>query len=102
MPRTKNLIHPGEILFEEFIKPMNISQNRLAIDIRIPATRIQAIVHGERAITADTALRLGKYFGTGAEFWLNLQNQYDLAKAQKNIAEELNGIQSISKNNKKE
>ena len=73
MIRTENLIHPGEILAEEFLKPMNISQNKLAMDIHVPTPRINAIVKGSRAITADTALRLGKYFGTGPEFWINLQ-----------------------------
>ena len=74
MIRMKNLIHPGEILLEEFLKPMNISQNKLAMDIHVPAPRINAIAKGTRSITADTALRLGKYFGTGPEFWLNLQS----------------------------
>lgn|SRR5574344_294733 len=95
MPRTENIIHPGEILLEEFLKPMGISQTKLAIDIRIPATRIQAIVHGARSITADTALRLGKYFGTGPEFWMNLQNQYDLCMAQSSIADVISGIVTL-------
>jgi addiction module HigA family antidote len=69
MLRKQNLIHPGEILSEEFGKPMNISQNKLALDIHVPAPRINAIIRGTLAITADTALRLGKYFGTGLEFW---------------------------------
>ena len=77
MIRTKNLIHPGEILSEEFLKPMRVSQNKLAMDIHVPTPRINAIVKGTRAITADTALRLGKYFGTGPEFWSNLQNSGD-------------------------
>ena len=76
--RTQNLIHPGEILEEEFLKPLGISQTRLAIDIRVPAPRVNAIVRGRRAITADTALRLGAYFGMEPQFWLNLQNNYDL------------------------
>ena len=80
--RTKNLIHPGEILLEEFLLPMGISQNRLALDIRVPAPRINAIVHGKRAITADTALRLGQYFKMEPQFWLNLQNNYDLGLAE--------------------
>ena len=80
--RTKNLIHPGEILQEEFLKPLGISQNQLAIDIRVPAPRISAIVHGRRAITADTALRLGAYFKMEPQFWLNLQSNYDLAVAE--------------------
>lgn len=80
--RTKNLIHPGEILLEEFLTPMGISQNRLALDIRVPAPRINAIVHGKRAITADTALRLGQYFNMEPQFWLNLQANYDLGVAE--------------------
>jgi addiction module HigA family antidote len=71
-------IHPGEILEEEFLKPMGISQYRLAKDISVPPRRINEIVHGKRSITADTALRLGKYFGISAQFWLNLQTRYDL------------------------
>lgn len=72
-------IHPGEILLEEFLNPMEISQYRLAKDISVPARRINEIVHGKRSISANTALRLGKYFGMSAQFWLNLQNRYDLA-----------------------
>ena len=79
--RTKNLIHPGEILKEEFLDPLGISQSQLAIDIRVPAPRISAIVHGKRAISADTALRLATYFKMEPQFWLNLQNNYDLAVA---------------------
>ena len=71
-------IHPGEILEEEFLKPMGISQYRLAKDISVPPRRINEIVHGKRSITADTALRLGKFFGISAQFWLNLQTRYDL------------------------
>ena len=71
-------LHPGEILLEEFLKPMKLSQNKLALDIRVPARRINEIVHGKRAVTADTALRLARYFGTSAHFWLNLQTAYDL------------------------
>ena len=83
--RTKNLIHPGEILLEEFLIPMGISQNRLSVDIRVPAPRINAIVHGKRAITADTALRLGRYFKMEPQFWLNLQGNYDLGVAEAGI-----------------
>lgn len=79
--RTENLIHPGEILREEFMTPMGISQNKLAIDLHIPTTRISEIVHERRGITADTALRLGVYFGTGPEFWTTLQSNYDLGMA---------------------
>ena len=71
-------IHPGEILEEEFLKPMSISQYRLSKDISVPPRRINEIVHGKRSITADTALRLGKFFGISAQFWLNLQTRYDL------------------------
>ncbi len=92
MMRTNNLIHPGEILSEEFLKPMGISQNKLALDIHVPAPRINAIVRGTRAISADTALRLGKYFDTGATFWMNLQNKYDLCLAESNAKEQLKRI----------
>ncbi len=71
-------IHPGEILSEEFLKPLNISQYRVAKDINVPARRINEIVHGKRSITADTALRLSRYFGLSERFWLNLQARYDL------------------------
>jgi addiction module HigA family antidote len=71
-------ITPGEILVEDFLKPMGLSQYRLAKDISVPARRINEIVKGERAITADTALRLGRYFKMSAQFWLNLQSHYDL------------------------
>ena len=71
-------ITPGEILAEEFLKPMGLSQYRLAKDIHVPARRVNEIVKGERAITADTALRLGRYFKMSAQFWLNLQSHYDL------------------------
>lgn len=71
-------VHPGEILLEEFLEPMQISQYRLAKDISVPPRRINEIVHGTRSITADTALRLARYFGTSERFWLNLQSRYDL------------------------
>jgi addiction module HigA family antidote len=73
-------IHPGEILFEEFLKPMGISQYRLAKDITVHPRRINEIVHGTRSITADTALRLARYFGMSERFWLNLQARYDLER----------------------
>lgn len=73
--------HPGEMLREEFLKPMNLSVNRLALDLRVPVSRINDIVHERRGITADTALRLSLYFGMTAEFWMNLQASYDLTKA---------------------
>jgi addiction module HigA family antidote len=71
-------IHPGEILLEEFLEPLGISQYRVAKDISVPPRRINEIVHGTRAITADTALRLARYFGTSERFWMNLQTRYDL------------------------
>ena len=71
-------IYPGEVLLEEFIKPMNLSQNRLAIDIGVDARRINEIVLGKRSITADSALRLSRFFGNSPQFWLGLQTQYDL------------------------
>jgi addiction module HigA family antidote len=73
--------HPGEMLREEFLVPLGISQNALALKLRVPATRIGDIVHGHRAITPDTALRLARFFGNSAEFWLNLQQIHDLSKA---------------------
>ena len=78
MPRKPEPIHPGEILLEEFLQPMGISQYRLAKDVNVPARRINEIVHGKRSITADTALRLSRDFGTPARFWLNPQTSYDL------------------------
>lgn len=96
MIRTKNLIHPGEILSEEFLKPMNISQNKLAMDIHVPTPRIHAIVKGARSISADTALRLGKYFGTGPEFWSNLQSNYDLCVAASHAEKELELIPQLA------
>src|SRR5687768_3223906 len=71
-------VHPGEILLEEFLKPMELSQYRLAKDISVPARRINEIVHGKRSISPDTALRLSRYFGMSERFWLNLQTRYDL------------------------
>ena len=82
-------IHPGEILLEEFMKPMDISINQLARDIVVPPGRISAIVNGKRAITADTALRLGKYFGVSPEVWIGLQADYDLRVAQRAIGAEV-------------
>ncbi len=73
--------HPGEVLSEEFLKPLGMSVNALAIALRVPATRIGAIVKGERSVTADTALRLARFYGTSPEFWMNLQAMHDLTKA---------------------
>jgi len=82
-------VHPGEILLEEFLIPMGLSQNRLALDIRVPARRINEIVQGKRRITADTALRLARYFDTSARFWLGLQIDYDLDVAEDKVADRL-------------
>jgi addiction module HigA family antidote len=73
--------HPGEVLAEEFLLPLGLSVNALAMALRVPATRVGAIVKGERAVTADTALRLARFFGTSAEFWIGLQAAHDLTKA---------------------
>jgi len=81
MTPSRVLTHPGEILLDEFLKPLGLSANALATALRVPATRIGAIVKGQRAITADTAMRLARYFGTTPEFWLNLQTNHDLSKA---------------------
>ena len=82
-------LHPGEILFEEFLKPMGISQNRLAMDIRVPARRINEIVLKKRRITTDTALRLAKYFNMSPQFWLGLQMDYDLDIANDLLSEKI-------------
>ena len=82
-------VHPGEILQEEFLDPMKISQYRLAVDTSVPPRRINEIVHGKRAITADTALRLSRYFGTSERFWLNLQTRYDLEISKDHLGDRL-------------
>ncbi len=85
-------IHPGEILLEEFLKPMHLSAYRLAKETGIPATRISQIIHSRRSITADTALRFSRFFGTSPEFWLGLQNAYDIEEVERTKASELNCI----------
>ncbi|MEW6330001.1 MAG: HigA family addiction module antitoxin [Pseudomonadota bacterium] len=82
-------IHPGEILLEDFMKPLDVSINRLARDIAVPPGRISAIVNGKRTITADTALRLGKYFNVSPEVWMGLQADYDLRVAQRTVGAEV-------------
>jgi antitoxin HigA-1 len=82
-------IHPGEVLREEFLEPMGVSQYRLAKDTSVPPRRINEIVHGKRAITADTALRLSRYFGTSERFWLNLQTRYDLEREKDRLGDRL-------------
>ena len=88
--------HPGEILREEFMKPFGLSANRLALNLRVPATRINDIVRGQRGVTAETALRLSRYFGNSPEFWMNLQTAHDLSearlKSQKMIDAEVRSI----------
>src|SRR5271165_5650197 len=89
MTRRKKLlppIHPGEILREDYLKPLGLSMNRLALDVRVPVTRISEIVHERRGITTDTALRLARYFKTSARYWMNLQAAYDLEIAQDQFA----------------
>lgn len=89
MKKKLHPVHPGEVLLEEFLKPMGISQNRLAINISVPARRINEIVLGKRGVSADTALRFERFFGTSAEFWLGLQSQYDLDVAAEELGERL-------------
>ena len=92
MANTRKLldpIHPGEILHEDFMRPLGISINRLARDLHVPPNRVHAITHGTRAITADTALRLATYFGMSPETWLNLQSEYDLRIARRTSGEEI-------------
>ena len=90
IPEKLPPIHPGEILLEEFLKPMSLSQNRLALDIRVPARRVNEIVQGKRRITSDTALRLARYFNMSPQFWLGLQMDYDLDVAEDEFAEQIN------------
>ena len=85
-------IHPGEILMEDFIEAFGITQNKLAVTIGVPPRRINEIVHGKRAITADTALRLGRYFGVDPQFWLNLQTRFDLEVAHERVADQVAAI----------
>ena len=82
-------VHPGEVLLDEFLEPLGISQYRLAKDISVPPRRINEIVHGKRAVTADTALRLARYFGTSDRFWLNLQASYDLDVEREKLGDRL-------------
>ena len=85
-------IHPGEVLNEEFLRPMEITQYRLARSIGVDPRRIHSIVHGQRSITAETALLLARYFGTSPTFWMGLQSQYDLEMAEDRIADKLNSV----------
>jgi addiction module HigA family antidote len=92
MPREISMALPGEILLEEFMKPLGVTQYRLAKEIGVPPRRINEIVHGKRAITADTALRLAAFFGTDAQSWINLQTHCDLETAREGLAATLAGI----------
>ena len=89
-------IHPGEILLEEFLKPMDISQNRLARAMSVPPRRINEIVHGKRAVTADTAIRLALALGTSEQFWMGLQADFDLEEARKSARKQLDKIERLA------
>jgi antitoxin HigA-1 len=89
-------VHPGEILLEEFLKPLAVSQYQLAKELGVPARRINEIVHGQRRISADTALRLARCFGTSERFWMNLQTRYDLEVEKDRIGAALDGIRPLS------
>jgi addiction module HigA family antidote len=82
-------VHPGEVLLEEFLEPLGISQNKLARDIKVPPRRINEIVHGKRSVTADTALRLARYFGVSESFWMGLQTDYDLEETRRKMGKSL-------------
>ena len=89
-------VHPGEILLEEFLTPLAVSQYKLAKEIGVPARRINEIVHGQRRISADTALRLARFFGTSERFWINLQARYDLEVEKDRLGDALEGIRPLS------
>ncbi len=97
MVKTLSPIHPGEVLLEDFMKPLQLTQYRLAQDIGVPPLRINQIVRGERSITVDTAMRLARYFGTSAGVWLRLQVRYDLEVAEKNIGERIKREVKVSR-----
>jgi antitoxin HigA-1 len=97
MKRLHN-IHPGEILLEEFLTPLGVTAYRLSKDTGIPQTRISAIIKGNRRVTADTALRLAKYFGNSAKFWLGLQDDYDIEEENQNLKNTLKAIKQITGN----
>lgn len=90
-------VHPGEILFYEFLEPLGVSAYRLSKDLNIPQTRLSQIIKGKRRVTADTALRLSKYFGVSAKFWLGLQDDYDLEEERESKKDELSEIKSLLK-----
>jgi len=92
MKKTMAPIHPGEVLLEEFLEPLGVTQHRLAVSIDVPPRRINEIVHGKRGISADTALRLARYFGTSDRFWLNLQSRFDLEVERDQLGSALDAI----------
>lgn len=94
--RALEPLPPGDVLLHEFLRPLGISQNRLARDLDVPVGRVNEIVHGKRGITADTALRLGRYFGTSPELWLNLQTDYDLRVARREIGPSIDRVRSMA------
>lgn len=100
MKRAKRLknVHPGEVLAEEFLKPLNVTQYQLAKQIRVPITRIAEICRRRRAITADTALRLARFFGTSSKFWLGLQEDYDLEEQLRTSRREIEAIEPLDSN----
>jgi addiction module HigA family antidote len=89
LPKNRVISHPGKILVEEFMKPLGLSANALALALRVPANRITGIINGQRAVSADTALRLARYFGTSAEMWVNMQAGHDLSKARAEIGKQI-------------
>ena len=92
---TLSPVHPGEVLIEEFLEPLGVTQHRLAVAIGVPPRRINEIIHGTRRITADTALRLSRYFGTSDRFWLNLQTRYDLEMEKDHLGDALQQIRPL-------
>ncbi|HAM01332.1 MAG TPA: addiction module antidote protein, HigA family [Acidimicrobiaceae bacterium] len=93
--KTMAPIHPGEVLQEEYLSPLGVTQHRLAVAVGVPPRRINEIVHGKRGISADTALRLARYFGTSERFWLNLQSRYDIELERDRLAHELEEIKPL-------
>ena len=96
MTTTMTPIHPGEVLMEDFLIPLGVTQHRLAVEIAVPPRRINEIVHGKRGISADTALRLAKYFGTSERFWINLQSRFDLETEKDQLGPVLDAITPLA------
>lgn len=96
MPTTITPIHPGEVLLLDFLEPLSVTQHRLAVSIGVPPRRINEIVHGKRRISADTALRLARFFGTSERFWINLQARYDLERERDNLGSSLDAITPLA------